>query len=176
MRRVFNFISSREHYAADAAVIWCYDQRFETVFRKLLKRIGVFSYDPIRIAGGAKCLVSPEQETDRLFILDQLRKSIKLHHTKTAVLMLHSDCGAYGGLAAFDRDPEKEAQHHNSELQKAAAFLNQQIPELAVKSYFVDFDGIWEIEQAGEAGKDKVLASTASMLPTAFTWLPKARS
>lgn len=151
MRRVLNFTSPQEHYMADAVVVWCFDYRFEAAFRKLLKRIGVFNSDSVRIAGGAKSLVSPERETDRSFVIDQIRKSIKLHGTKTAVLMLHSDCGAYGGLKAFDGDPEKEAQHHDSDLQKAAAFLQEQIPGLTVQSYFVDFDGIWEIGQADEA-------------------------
>jgi carbonic anhydrase len=147
MRRVLNFISSREHYVADAAVVWCFDYRFDVVFRKLLKRIGVLNTDSIRIAGGAKHLVSPERESDREFVLDQIRKSIKLHATKKVVLMLHSDCGAYGGLRAFNGDANLEASHHNSELQKAAAFLKSQIPELTVKAYFVDFDGVWEMEQ-----------------------------
>src|SRR5215471_9327528 len=114
MRRVLNFASPREHYVADAAVVWCFDHRFETAFRKLLKRVGVFQWDSIRIAGGAKSLVSPEHESDRAFVLDQIRKSMRLHGTRTAVLMLHSDCGAYGGLAAFHRDVEKERRLHNS--------------------------------------------------------------
>lgn len=151
MRRVLNFASSTDHYVADAAVVWCYDYRFDTAFRKLLKRIGIFASDSVRLAGGAKHLASPQQESDRLFVLDQIRKSIKLHGTTTAVLMVHSDCGAYGGLAAFGGDKKKEAQNHNSELQKAMAWLKEQIPELAVKAYFVDFDGVWEIEEANDA-------------------------
>jgi len=151
MRRVFNFVSPRERYVCDAAVVWCYDYRFETAFRKLLKRIGVFYSDPIRIAGGAKSLVSPEYDGDRLFIIDQIRKSIQLHRTRKVVLMLHSDCGAYGGLAAFHNDPEEEARHHAADLQRAAGFLKEQIPELTIKAYFVDFDGVWEVEAAGGA-------------------------
>ena len=150
MRRVLNFISPREDYTCDAAVVWCFDQRFETVFRKLLKRVGVFCCDPIRIAGGAKSLASPEHEADRLFIVDQIRKSKQLHGTRTVVLMLHSDCGAYGGLKAFKGDAEAEANHHAADLQQAASFLKEQIPELTVKAYFVDFDGVWEIEEGDE--------------------------
>ncbi|HEY6350905.1 MAG TPA: carbonic anhydrase [Candidatus Angelobacter sp.] len=159
MRRVLNFVSPREHYIADAAVVWCFDHRFEAASRKLLKRIGVFSADAIRVAGGAKSLASPEQESARLFVLDQLQKSIRLHKTRTVVLMLHSDCGAYGGLAAFHNDPEEEARHHAADLQRAASFVKQQIPELAIKSYFVDFDGVWEMEPAG---KTDVVGAQAS--------------
>lgn len=154
MHRVFNFISPRERYTCDAAVVWCYDYRFETAFRKLLKRIGIFYSDPIRVAGGAKCLVSPEHEGDRLFVVDQIRKSMQLHGTRLAVLMLHSDCGAYGGLAAFNDDPEKEARNHNADLQRASAFLQEKIPGLTVKAYFVDFDGVWEVDQTTEIQAD----------------------
>ena len=92
-------------------MVWCYDQRFEAVLRKLLKRIGVARADHIRLAGGAKSLATPERESDREFVLDQIRKSVRLHGTDRVVLMVHSDCGAYGGLAAFggDADENKRA-------------------------------------------------------------------
>jgi hypothetical protein len=146
MRKVLHFTSPREKYTCDAAVVWCYDNRFETAFRKLLKRIGVFYSDPIRIAGGAKCLASPEHESDRQFVVEQIRKSMRLHGTRTVVLMLHSDCGAYGGLAAFNGDAGKEAQNHNGDLKRAAEFLQSVIPGLTVKAFYVDFDGIWEVD------------------------------
>jgi hypothetical protein len=76
---------------------------------KFLKRIGVAHPDPIKIAGGAKSLASPEQESDREFILDQIRKSMQLHGTTRAILMAHSDCGAYGNLAmAFTAIPGRK--------------------------------------------------------------------
>lgn len=151
MRKLLHFTSPREDYTCDAAVVWCFDQRFEAVLRKLLKRLAVLHPDHIRIGGGAKSLVSPQQEGDRLFVLDQIRKSMRLHKTRTVILMLHSDCGAYGGLAAFQGDAEKEARNHSSDLQKAAEFLNEQIPEITVKCYFVDFDGIWEVAPVDKA-------------------------
>src|SRR5258708_1301572 len=99
MRKGFHFDSPREKYHCDASVGGCFDNRFDTVGRKLLKRIGVVQPDPIKIAGGAKSLSSPDQEFHRAFVLDQIQKSIRLHGTNRAILVLHSDCGAYGGLA-----------------------------------------------------------------------------
>ena len=32
MNKVFHFDSLREHYHADAAVIWCFDHRFHQAF------------------------------------------------------------------------------------------------------------------------------------------------
>jgi len=147
MKKVFHFDSPREKYHCDAAIVWCFDNRFELGFRKFLKRIGVVNSDPIKIAGGAKCLASPEHETDREFVLEQIRKSIALHGTKRVVLMLHSDCGAYGGLATgFDGNARAEAEHHHGELRRAAAHLTKAIPGIEVQAYFVDFKAVWEAE------------------------------
>ncbi|MGO4879501.1 MAG: carbonic anhydrase [Bryobacteraceae bacterium] len=148
MQKILHFDSPREPYHCDAAVVWCYDQRFEAVLRKLLKRIGVARADHIRLAGGAKSLATPERESDREFVLDQIRKSVRLHGTDRVVLMVHSDCGAYGGLAAFGGDADAEARHHSDELQRASACLRQAFPDLAVESYAVDFDGVWYAETA----------------------------
>ena len=99
VKKVFHFDAPREKYHCDAAILWCFDNRFELGFRKFLKRIGVVNSDPIKIAGGAKCMASPDHEADREFVLDQIRKSMRLHGTRRVILMVHSDCGAYGGLA-----------------------------------------------------------------------------
>ncbi len=145
MRKVFHFDSPREKYQCDAAIVWCFDNRFELGFRKFLKRIGVVNTDPIKVAGGAKCLASPDSPAEREFVLDQIRKSIRLHGTQRVILMVHSDCGAYGGLdVAFAGNVEEEARHHRNELHRAAAVVQQAIPEVRVEGYFVDFDAVWE--------------------------------
>jgi len=146
MRKIFHFDSPREKYQCDAAVVWCYDHRFDLVFRKLLKRIGISQGDAIRVAGGAKCLATPEQESERQFVLDQIRKSIRLHGTNRVVLMVHSDCGAYGGLEAFGGDAQAEASHHAGELRRAAECLREAVPEVSVTCYYADFEGIWTVD------------------------------
>jgi carbonic anhydrase len=147
LKKVFHFDSPREKYQCDAAVLSCFDNRFDLGFRKFLEHIGVANPDPIRIAGGAKCLASPEREAEREFVLDQVRKSMRLHGTKRVILMVHSDCGAYGDLAGgFGGDDRAEAAHHQRELARAAAKLLEAIPGIEVQGYFVDFDGIWDAE------------------------------
>ena len=147
MKKVFHFDAPREKYHCDAAVVCCFDNRFELGFRKFLKRVGVANSDPIKIAGGAKCLASPEQESDREFVLEQIRKSIRLHGTRRVILMVHSDCGAYGGLAeGFGGDARAEAEHHHEELRRAAESLRKAIPGVDVDAYFVDFEGVWSAE------------------------------
>lgn len=147
MKKAFHFDSPRERYQCDAAILWCFDNRFDMAFRKFLERIGVANSDPIKVAGGAKSLASPEREADREFVLEQIRTSMRLHGTQRVILMVHSDCGAYGGLAgSFDGDARAEAAHHERELAVAAANLLEAIPGIEVQGYFVDFDGIWDAD------------------------------
>jgi len=151
MQKVFHFDSPRQEYRCDAAVVCCFDNRFEPAFRKLLKRIGVVHPDAIRVAGGAKCLAAPDDESEREFVLKQIRKSMRLHGTDRVVLMVHSDCGAYGGLAAFGGDAQAEARHHGDELRRAAACLRQALPDVSVLCYYVDFEGVWTADPPAES-------------------------
>ncbi|HVN08534.1 MAG TPA: carbonic anhydrase [Patescibacteria group bacterium] len=153
MKKAFRSWAPRESYRCDAAVVWCFDNRFELGLRKFLKRLGILNPDAIKVAGGAKCLASPEQELEREFVLDQIRKSMRLHGTTRVILMVHSDCGAYGGLAGgFGGDAHAEAEHHERELRRAAATVAERLPGIEVRSYFVDFEGIWEVEPDGTPG------------------------
>src|SRR5258708_14769492 len=129
MRKVFHFDAPRDKYHCDAALLGCFDNRFELGFRKFLKRIGVVNSDPIKIAGGAKCVASPEHESHREFGLEQIRKSMRLHGTRRVILMLHSDCSAYGGLAGtFGGAAAAEAEHHDRELRRAADTVRAELP------------------------------------------------
>jgi carbonic anhydrase len=148
MTKVFHFDVPRDKYYAEAAIVWCFDHRFHAGFSKFLKRRGISNNDIIKIAGGAQSLASPARETDREFVLDQIRASIRLHGTKLIILMVHSDCGGYGGLAAFHGDAGAEARHHEKELQRASAYLKSAIPAIDVESYFVDFEGVWAVPVA----------------------------
>ena len=147
MKKVFHFDAPRERYQCDAAIVWCFDNRFELGFRKFLKHIGIVSSDPIKIAGGAKGLAAPAGDLEREFVTEQIRTSMRLHGTTRVILMLHSDCGAYGGLAeGFGGDARAEAEHHHADLRRAAANLLRDIPGLEVQAYFVDFEGVWEAD------------------------------
>jgi hypothetical protein len=146
LKKVFHFDSPRETYRCDAAVVWCFDNRFEAGFRKFLKRLGVLNPDSIKIAGGARNLATPDCESESEFVIDQIRKSIRLHQTQRVILMVHSDCGAYGGLEAFGGDRRAESQRLIGDLQRAAAFVRSRIPSLQVDAYFIDFEGVWDPE------------------------------
>ncbi len=164
MEKVFHFDSPRDVYRCDAAIVWCFDNRFHLGFAKYLKRIGIENPDPIKIAGGAKSLASPGSPSDREFVLDQIRTSMRLHETRLAILMLHSDCGAYGGLAGgFGGDSRLEAQRQEAELLRAADVVRRAIPEIEIRAYFVDFDGVWEVALGPQAvvAVPKVMTSSS---------------
>jgi carbonic anhydrase len=147
MKRVLHFRSPVQKYHCDAVVVACFDHRFDLVLRKFLKRIRVVNPDPIIVAGGAKSLASPDHPSDRDFLIDQVQKSIGLHGTDRVILLLHSDCGAYGGLhKSFKDDEAAEVAHHRDELRRAYGILKSIFPYLAVECYFVDFAGVWELE------------------------------
>src|SRR5215469_3475025 len=115
MTKRFHFDSPAEHYRADAAIVWCFDDRFTLAVQKFLKRSGILRADSIRVAGGPKTLASPGEEAERSFVLEQLRLSRKLHGTGRVRLLTHADCGAYGGLARFGGDRRAEREHHCAE-------------------------------------------------------------
>ena len=130
---------------ADAAVLCCFDQRIRLATNKFLQRKKILKPDMIVIAGGAKTLASPRNDFERDFILEQVRMSIRLHQTTRMILMSHSDCATYGGLAAFQGDPQVEATHHKQELRRGVELLREKFPGLAVEPYFVNFEGVWEL-------------------------------
>jgi hypothetical protein len=150
MEKVFHFDSPPEAYVADAAVLCCFDERIRVATQKFLKHQGILRPDMIVVAGGAKTLASPRNDFERDFILEQVRMSIRLHATKTLFLMSHSDCATYGGLAAFNHDREREAKHHQRELQHAAELVKENFPELKIRRFFVGFDGVHEADPPGD--------------------------
>jgi carbonic anhydrase len=148
MKKIFHFDSPADPYVADAAVLCCFDQRISTAVRKFLKKQGIERADMIVVAGGAKTLASPRNDFEQDFILEQVRMSIRLHQTKRVLVMSHSDCATYGGLAHFKGDRAAEADHHRGELLRAGELLTANFPDISVEPYFVKFDGVWEVRGA----------------------------
>ncbi|HLB93319.1 MAG TPA: carbonic anhydrase [Terriglobales bacterium] len=151
MRKVFHFDSPAAPYVADAAVLCCFDHRIGTVVREFLKEQHIERPDMIVVAGGAKTLASPRNDFEQDFILEQVRMSIRLHQTRRVLVMSHSDCATYGGLAYFKGDPAAEAAHHRTELLRAAALLTSNFPGISVEPYFVNFEGVSEVLSAESA-------------------------
>jgi carbonic anhydrase len=150
VKKIFHFESPADQYVADAAVLCCFDYRINRAVRKFLKKQEIERADMIVVAGGAKTLASPRNDFEQDFILEQVRMSIRLHKTERVLVMSHSDCATYGGLAHFKGDKEAEAKHHRGELLRASELLTANFSGISVEPYFVKFDGIWEVQGAAQ--------------------------
>lgn len=139
--------SSEEHYIAKACIVWCFDNRFRSALFEFAKSQNLEPYDLVMVAGGAKSLASPTEESDRGYILRQVGISLKLHRAEKIFLMTHSDCGAYGGLKNFGDDPQAELEKHGLELATAQNavqkfLVTNDLPQTPVEIVFVDFETI----------------------------------
>jgi hypothetical protein len=121
--------------------VWCFDDRFSDLLGEFSKEFK--NFDLIKIAGGAKALAG-DDSSERDFVLDQIKTSVRLHGTKSIVLMLHRDCGAYGGSKSF-ADEDSEKIHFESQLANAKNFLTSEISDVPIDIYFAEFDGLYSI-------------------------------
>ena len=137
MQKIFSYESSKNHYTADACIVWCFDDRFSKLFDEYIKQQNFAHVDLVKVAGGAKDLASPESEPARVYLLDQIAKSITLHHTKEIILMAHSECGAYGG--------NTDSGYYSRELEKAKSVVQKHFPDIAVRCVFADFGGVFDV-------------------------------
>ena len=142
------FESSKKHYTANACVVWCFDDRFYKLLKAFGKQEGFAHIDLVKIAGGAKALASAVGASpDRDFVLNQIKTSARLHGTKRVVLMLHRDCGAYGGSKSF-ADADAEKAELVKQLHQAQDLVKKELPDvdgLVVDVCFADFNGLYKI-------------------------------
>jgi carbonic anhydrase len=144
MEKLFHFDSLEEPYVADAVVLCCFDHRVSLATRKFLKWRGILCPDMVVVAGGARTLATPRNDFERDFLMEQFRMSILLHQAPRVILMSHSDCATYGGLAQFKGDRDAEAEYHHKELALAAGLVRSAFPQVEIECCFVNFEGVWK--------------------------------
>ena len=165
MHQVLYFDSPSTPYVADATVLACFDARFEPVLRKLLKRLHLLRPDVIRVAGGPKALVSGTDD-QRDVVFEQFRMSHRLHGSTSALLVAHSDCSAYGGLA--DRavgDHYREPCLVWAELTQAASVLDALVGGFRINVCFLDFERAWMPQSAPSPDPGETTLSAAIAMP-----------
>ncbi len=147
-KSVLSFESRRDHYKAEATVIWCNDDRFTLALQVLAEKMGWQKYDLIKVDGGVKDLAADDFTSATEYLLDQIGKSLKQHQSPTIFLMTHYHCGTYGR-------PMMESNHEEdlfltSELQKGKARVEHYLTEIGssatVRLLLADFKEISEIE------------------------------
>lgn len=153
MERVITADIPTGHYEADAVIFWCVDDRFGGAYKRmgqgvrlLDEFIGQKSFsrvDLFMVAGGAKGFADEDGSLDKNFLFSQLEKSIKLHKPKVVILMVHSDCGAYG--KKFD-SLAAEKEFFRGELNKSEEavekFLSEKGINMPIEKYFAHFGGL----------------------------------
>ncbi|MDP3697786.1 MAG: hypothetical protein Q8R55_07305 [Candidatus Taylorbacteria bacterium] len=151
MKQIVKFKSKREHYKADACIVWCFDDRFTGLLGEL-NQFGFKNVDLVKIAGGAMGLTgrgSAGNDNAINYIADQVEKSIKLHNTPLVILMLHKDCGAYKAIG-LPMKGENESELLKDDLELArrilAEYLETKGYKPRIKTYLADFNGLWEVE------------------------------
>lgn len=127
------------------ALIRCLDFRLQKAIDDwMIKNNLSGDCDMISVAGAGKDLVANPDG----FVSVQVSLSVKLHATKTVLLMHHTDCGAYGGHSTFENlDAEKKFQI--SEMKKAGEIIQSKNPGIKIKMLLADIkdDGVVEIEE-----------------------------
>ncbi len=114
-------------HTCEAAVLHCIDFRLAQALEEYKKSQNIIGdCDVISVAGAVGNIVNPKQESDREFVLRQLGLSKKLHDIKKIILINHTDCGAYGGAAAFPSKEEERAKHE-ADLHAAKELVLQSV-------------------------------------------------
>ncbi|MEK7085042.1 MAG: hypothetical protein AAB904_00775, partial [Patescibacteria group bacterium] len=138
--------SPKEHYKADAAIVWCFEHRFRQALLEFIQKKKIKNDDLICVAGGLQSLASGNG-AEREFVLFQIQASIKLHAPSKIYLMVHSDCGKYGGLKNFGGDEAKELEFLAEEARKAKEYLAGRVPEnTSIQTIFADWGGLWFLD------------------------------
>lgn len=111
-------------HTCKALLLRCLDFRLnEAINRWLEKNRLLNNCDLVSLAGAVKNLE---------VVLRQIEISQRLHGISEVILMNHTDCGAYGGRAAFEGS-EEERLRHQQDLQQAKTLILSKFPELKVK-------------------------------------------
>jgi|SRR3989344_3218720 len=146
MKQIIKYQSLYDHYESDACVVWCFDARFSPLLEKFIAEKELKNIDLVKIAGGARVFATPEMEAEEEYFRGQIEKSVKLHHTRKAILMVHQNCGAYGktfdDVAAEEVFYKNELQGAKKSVEEFLASKNLQIP---IETYYATFDGLYQV-------------------------------
>lgn len=133
---------NHEHYKADACIVACIDHRFSQTLDAFQKKQGYGAVDLIMVAGGPKDFAIGHTDTTLIaqYLCKQIAVSLKLHHSKRVDIVVHTECGAYGG--------EKDETFYLKELAKARSAIKEYLKDsgynVPVHAYLETFEGMYE--------------------------------
>src|SRR3989339_287107 len=116
-------------HTCSAAFVRCMDFRLTPAVEDFFRTHELSEdADVISLAGAAKGLADGKGS----FLESQIDLSKRLHEIKKVILVNHTDCGAYGGHAAFASSEEEQVKHV-SDLHTAKEQIQSSHPELEVE-------------------------------------------
>lgn len=121
-------------HQAHSCLISCMDFRFieriHQFFGQDQRLAGL--YDHVSVAGSALSIARPKKESDREFIIEQVRLSVELHNIREVIIVNHQDGGAYG---KFDSE-QSERVRHETDLRKARQIIQEKFPGINVRLFY----------------------------------------
>lgn len=120
-------------HKVEAAIVHCLDPRFQKAHRAFIEQeLGIRHYDSYVLPGGAKNLL--EEEFGKKLFEKINDVSFKLHGACRIILIIHRDCGAYGGTKAF-ASTHDEKHRQESDLRLAREMFCLHLPEITTETY-----------------------------------------
>ena len=127
-------------------IIHCMDFRFTKAIKDFMEDEGIMGdCDTVTIAGGVKSLIEPMSGEHHATLKDQIDLSKKLHGIKNIYFINHTDCGAYGGKAAFANSTEEKEKHYNH-LQKSKDMILSMYPDMNIIKVLASIDDFGSIK------------------------------
>lgn len=128
LKRILKLYIFTMHLQAQALIVTCIDYRIQEYINTWIsENFEPRTFDRVAFGGGVLNLD---------VIMTQVKKAKDLHNIQEVVLINHEECGAYGAQST----PKKHAE----DLKNAKAKINEQYPNLKVKSFYLHLNGQFE--------------------------------
>jgi carbonic anhydrase len=137
-----NDVPQRPNPSCSTLLIRCIDFRLDSAISDFLHANSLDDdADILSVAGSIQTLASNE-EPGRRFMEEQVDVSKRMHGIRRVILINHTDCGAYGGRAAFESD-EEETRRHTADMSAVEIWLKETYPGLIVEKQLarIEADG-----------------------------------
>ena len=129
-------VTGEAHYIF-AYVLACGDPEIKIpLTRELNALFGPKGYFWLPELGGVKDLLSPDVAGDEDRLIRKIKKANNVHRFGLALLINHSNCGAYKLSGCSFDDPRKEEQFHTEELMKAVEVIKKEFPDKVVEIWY----------------------------------------
>lgn len=123
----------KDIYQCDTALVRCIEFRCRKEDRSFVRySLGIDLFGLIGFPGASKRFLEDSESAWKAINL-----ACNNEGCKRIILMHHADCGAYGGIEAFDSDVVAEEVMHRNEMKKMKQMINGKYPAVDVIMVYV---------------------------------------